>query len=112
MLPATQPPTLYGARSEGLGRLRTKAADEIIPDLPLLALGSVLAETYKLRRLLGSGGMAQVFEAHDLRLDRRGAVKGARPAAAEALRAEGRALGAVTRPSSRAVFHARMQQSC
>src|SRR5260370_30064424 len=110
MLPAPQPPTLSGARSEGLGRLRTKADDETVPDLRPLAVGSVVAETYELRGLLGSGGLGQVFEAHDLRLDRRVAVKVARPAASEALRTEGRTLGAVKHPSIVAVFHAGMQQ--
>src|SRR5258708_25949543 len=104
MLPAPQPPTLSGARSEGLGRLRTKADDETIPDLPLLALGSVLAETYKLRRLLGSGGMAQVFEAHELRLDPPVAVKGARPTAPAALRTHSPALSAVKHPTTVAGF--------
>ena len=68
-------------------------------------IGSVLGGTYELRGLLGSGGMAQVFEAHDLTLDRRVAVKVARPCAVDALRAEGRALAAVTHPSVVGVFH-------
>jgi len=71
-----------------------------------MPLGSILAGTYELRRLLGSGGMAQVFEGHDLHLDRVVAVKVARPAAAEALHAEGRALAAVRHPLVVAVFNA------
>jgi serine/threonine-protein kinase len=49
--------------------------------------------------------MAEVYEAHDLRLDRRVAVKVARPGTNDALEAEGRALAAVTHPSVVGVFH-------
>ena len=72
----------------------------------MLALGTILDGAYELRSLLGSGGMAQVFDAHDGKLDRRVAVKVARPEMAEALRAEGRALAAVRHSSVVAVFHA------
>jgi serine/threonine-protein kinase len=75
------------------------------PDPPLLPLGSVVAGTYELRGLLGSGGMAQVFDAHDAKLDRRVAVKVARLASTAALHAEGKALAAVTHSSVVGVFH-------
>jgi serine/threonine protein kinase len=68
-------------------------------------IGSILAGTYELCGLLGSGGMAQVFDAHDLYLGRRVAVKVARLEAADALRAEGKALAAVHHPSVVGVFH-------
>jgi serine/threonine protein kinase len=71
----------------------------------LLDVGTVLAGSYELRGLLGSGGMAQVFDAHDLNLERAVAVKVARPAVARALRAEGKALAAVKHGSIVAVFH-------
>lgn len=86
------------------------SADLPHPDRPLLMLGSLLAGTYELRSLLGSGGMAQVFEAHDLKLDRVVAIKVARPASSEALRMEGRMLAAVRHPSIVAVFHAGTHQ--
>jgi serine/threonine-protein kinase len=72
----------------------------------MLMLGTVLADTYELRGWLGSGGMGQVFDAQDLRLDRRVAVKVARPAASEALRGEGRVLAAIKHPSVVGVLHA------
>lgn len=52
-------------------RLCKRTSDLLSPDSLILTLGSVLAETYELRALLGSGGMAQVFDAHDRRLGRR-----------------------------------------
>jgi serine/threonine protein kinase len=75
------------------------------PDRALLELGTVLAGSYELRGLLGSGGMAQVFDAHDLNLDRPVAVKVARLTSAKALRAEGKALAAVKHRSVVGVFH-------
>jgi serine/threonine protein kinase len=76
------------------------------PEHALLALGTVLAGSYELRGLLGTGGMAQVFDAHDLNLDRPVAVKVARPTGATALRAEGKALATVKHRSVVGVFHA------
>lgn len=80
--------------------------DARCPEPPLLMLGTVLAGAYELRGLLGCGGMAQVFEAHDVHLDRLVAVKVARPRASDALRMEGRMLAAVRHPSVVGVFHA------
>ena len=94
------------AEFESMVCLRTRADEVRKAEEPLLMLGSVLAETYELRGLLGRGGMAQVFDAHDLKLDRGVAVKVARPAAEEALRAEGRILAAVKHPCVVAVLHA------
>jgi serine/threonine protein kinase len=74
-------------------------------DPPLLAIGSLLDETYEIRGLLGTGGMGQVFDAQDLDLDRRVAVKVARPARADALHLEGRALASVRHPSVVGVYH-------
>ncbi|MGC5023848.1 serine/threonine protein kinase, partial [Tsukamurella sp. DT100] len=40
-----------------------------------LQTGSVIADRYELLRLIATGGMGQVWEAMDTRLDRRVAVK-------------------------------------
>jgi eukaryotic-like serine/threonine-protein kinase len=100
MMPAPQP------SADPRSAPRLGARPGTAPDLPLLMIGSILAETYEMRGLLGSGGMAQVFEAHDLRLDRRVAVKVARPAASEALRAEGRTIAALKDSCIVSVLHA------
>src|SRR5436309_3345683 len=45
----------------------------------IFAPDEVLNGTYVIRRLIGQGGMGQVFEAHDRALNRRVAIKAARP---------------------------------
>jgi eukaryotic-like serine/threonine-protein kinase len=71
----------------------------------LLPLGTVLGDAYELRALLGQGGMAQVYEAQDLSLGRRVAVKVAREMAYGVLRAEGRALARLRHSSIVSVLH-------
>ena len=41
----------------------------------MLNSGAVIADRYRLQRLIATGGMGQVWEATDNRLDRRVAVK-------------------------------------
>ncbi len=71
---------------------------------PVLAQGELVADTYEIRSMLGSGGMGEVYEAHDRVLNRRVALKVIRPnVPAEYLLREGRALAAIRHPGVVAV---------
>jgi serine/threonine-protein kinase len=73
-------------------------------------LGHELAGRYRLDALIGAGGMATVYRAHDTRLDRDVAVKmlsthlAADPVLAERFQREARALAAFTHPAIVAVY--------
>lgn len=70
------------------------------PEWVELAAGMRVAGTYEILGLLGEGGMGQVYEAMDLILDRRVALKFARaPSTTRQLRNEARALAAFRHPS-------------
>jgi serine/threonine protein kinase len=58
-------------RNSGQTELSVASADEAIPDLA----GTVLEGAYRLVRLIGRGGMGAVYEAVQLRLNKRVAVK-------------------------------------
>jgi len=65
------------------------------PDGLIFQRGEVLAGTYEIGGLLGEGGMAQVYEAHDHLLNRNVAIKAASAAAKSeqtSLRLEAQAL--------------------
>ena len=55
---------------------------------PSADLASALADRYRMERELGQGGMATVYLAHDLKHDRRVAVKVLRPELAAVIGAE------------------------
>ncbi|MEU6260961.1 PASTA domain-containing protein [Streptomyces sp. NPDC047043] len=71
---------------------------------------AVLGDRYELRLLLGSGGMAEVHLAHDLRLDRSVAVKTLRtdlahdPALQERFRREAQSTASLNHPAIAAVY--------
>jgi eukaryotic-like serine/threonine-protein kinase len=63
---------------------------------PVFRFGEVLSEVYEVRSLLGTGGMGEVYEAHDRVLNRRVAIKIVRPGlTSDYLLREGRALAAI-----------------
>src|SRR4051812_17344078 len=67
------------------------------------AIGALVGEVYEIRRVLGSGGMGTVYEAHDRLLNRRVALKQSHSADAS-LRREAQALAAIRHPSMVAVY--------
>jgi serine/threonine protein kinase len=72
----------------------------------LFQMGEVLADNYEIRRLLGEGGLGQVFEAHDRCLNREVAIKAYWPIdaiGAGLLRREAQAQAAIQHPSLPAV---------
>lgn len=70
----------------------------------IFALGEVLSDTYEIRAVLGAGGMGQVFEAHDIPLNRRVAIKAPWPDLRESVRKEAQALAAIRHPSMVSVY--------
>jgi serine/threonine protein kinase len=73
------------------GVLSPRATDSITPmtaPAPVESLRAALAGRYDLERELGAGGMATVYLAHDLRHDRRVAIKVLRPELAAVIGAE------------------------
>jgi serine/threonine-protein kinase len=71
----------------------------------LFAIGTVLADTYEIRGVLGHGGMGQVYDAYDLKLARPVAIKVAWPnVGAAAVRKEAQALAAIRHPAMVAVY--------
>jgi len=66
----------------------------------LFSLGDVIAENFEIRAVLGSGGMGQVFDAHDRLLNRRVAIKAHWPHLHTfPIHKEAQALAAIRHPS-------------
>ncbi len=73
----------------------------------IFRVGEVLSETFEIRGLLGEGGNGQVFDAQDLKLNRRVAIKAAWPSLASLgplLRKEAQALAAIRHPALVTVY--------
>ncbi len=80
--------------------------DAVVPPTgDVFRVGDVLDRTYEIRGLLGEGGMGQVYDAFDLRLQRSVAIKVAWPTVDVAsIRKEAQALAAIRHPSVIMVF--------
>jgi serine/threonine protein kinase len=75
------------------------------PPAPLFEIGDLVGGVYDVRAMIGSGGMGQVYDAHDRGLNRRVAIKVVLPQFDDAiLRREGEALAAIRHPSVVNVF--------
>lgn len=80
------------------------SAEPIVVKDAVFEPGMLLSETYLIRRVLGAGGMGQVFEADDLVLGRRVAIKAHwRHMQQFSIRKEARALAALRHPAIAAV---------
>lgn len=87
--------SIRGARGMGLS-----APPPPMPDDSPFSVGERVGGVYEILALLGEGGMGLVYEALDLNLDRRVAIKVARSSVSERpLRNEARALAAFRHPS-------------
>src|SRR6478735_6792376 len=82
-------------RWAGPGRAPVVLAEPETQTVNVFAVGERVADQYEIRRLLGSGGMGQVYEAQDLALNRTVALKVAWPhVGPEPLRREAQVLAA------------------
>src|ERR1043166_1417418 len=80
--PARLPP---GTRSDSIVQSQMQegeGAAEARPPTQTLAIGEVVADKYRIEKLLGAGGMAEVYAAINIRTDRRVALKWILPALA------------------------------
>src|SRR3954447_24287132 len=90
--------------NEGTGAVDAK------PSQQTLATGEVVAGKYRIERLLGAGGMAEVYAAINIRTDRRVALKWILPALAASpevlarFRREALAVGRINHPNVVTIF--------
>ena len=86
--------------SASVGYVSPASDPPVDEDNRIFATGELLDGVYEVMKLLGRGGMGQVFEAHDHLLNRRVAIKAAWPnPLSPPLRNEARALAAFQHPS-------------
>lgn len=91
MADRTHPAPTKAPREPGMGQTPTVdspesgRADRVIE--PVFRREAIVAERFRIRRFLGQGGTAQVFEAYDLALDQRVGLKVVRPDAPVNLKA-------------------------
>jgi tRNA A-37 threonylcarbamoyl transferase component Bud32 len=87
-----------------------EGAAEAKPLTQTLAIGEVVADKYRIEKLLGAGGMAEVYAAVNIRTDRRVALKWILPALAASpevlarFRREALAAGRINHPNVVTIF--------
>src|SRR6516165_10722646 len=80
------------------------------PKPPTLQAGEIVADKYRIERLIGSGGMAEVYAAVNIKTDRRVALKWILPVLASSrevmlrFRREALAAGRISHPNVVAIF--------
>lgn len=85
----------------------TRIDAAVAPTGDVFSAGELVDNTYEIKSLLGEGGMGQVYEAFDQRLNRAVAIKVAWPTVdATSVRKEARALAAIRHPCVMTVFAA------
>src|SRR5262245_1269767 len=102
------------ARSDSIMQLQMNegngAAEDAKPSQQTLAIGEVVADKYRIERLLGAGGMAEVYAAINIRTERRVALKWILPALAASnevlarFRREALAAGRINHPNVVTIF--------
>src|SRR5262249_28322912 len=103
---------LPGGKSDSIMQLPMNGGDGAADANPsqTLAIGEVVADKYRIERLLGSGGMAEVYGAVNIRTERRVALKWILPALAASnevlarFRREAPAAGRINHPHVLTIF--------
>jgi serine/threonine protein kinase len=91
-------------RPEGSEPLAFAPTEQPPASDPVFEVGKFIGDTYELRDVLGEGGMGRVFDAFDVRLQRRVAIKVPWPGIDRAiLRREAQALAQIRHPCTIAV---------
>jgi eukaryotic-like serine/threonine-protein kinase len=119
-VPYPLPRLLPAGKSDSIMQLHTNEGNGVVAEAnpsQTLAIGEVVADKYRIERLLGSGGMAEVYAAINIRTERRVALKWILPALAASpevlarFRREALAAGRINHPNVVTIFDVVEHQS-